>query len=75
MTTPSILGGGSGMLTAPDLELTEWRERIRLGADCMVREQQLSVLDEVVRLRRAVRRLEKQLLVATQRDLFQDGQT
>jgi hypothetical protein len=60
------------MLTAPDTELAEWRERIRCGNERMVREQQLSLIDEVVRLRRAIRRVEKQLLVATQMSLFQE---
>jgi len=58
------------VLTAPDTELAAWREAIRLGAARMEREQQLSVLDELIRLRRSIRRLEHQLLVATQISLF-----
>ncbi len=65
-------GGGAGMLTAPDTELAEWRERVRVGRERLTREQQLSVIDEMLRLRRALRRVEKQLLAATQMNLFPD---
>jgi len=63
------------VLTAPDTELAAWREAIRLGSTRMEREQQLSVLDELIRLRRAIRRLEQQLLVATQTSLFPEKGT
>lgn len=66
--------GGVGMLTAPDTELAEWRDRIRQGSERPTREQQLSVIDEVIRLRRAIRRLEKQLLAATQNEPFPGGE-
>ena len=63
----------AGCLTLSSKDLKEWADKLKKGTTKpMTREEGAALVMEIVRLRKTVKRMEEQVLAATQVPMFPD---
>lgn len=60
-------------MNIPDGDIRDWRDNLKKGIVKMTTPESIAMLNEVLKLRQTVRRMENKVLKATQTTLLKDG--